>query len=87
MKKKVDIIITTGGTGGHIFPARALYFAIEEAGKYAPLVITDRQSYKSNMWHPCKVKGVRGGKIAGIYTEDKMTENQVVAKVRGYFAK
>lgn len=42
-KKKLTIALAAGGTGGHIFPAKALAEILVERGHY-PLLITDKRS-------------------------------------------
>lgn len=73
--KKQTIVLTAGGTGGHVFPARALAQDLISRG-YNVEFITDmrcdhyREHFKDIPFHPIRSSSLRGGilgKIASVY--------------------
>lgn len=59
---RVTVVLATGGTGGHVFPAEALAAQLSERG-IEPVLFTDRRgvSFGGDM----QVRRIRGGGIAG----------------------
>ena len=73
---KKKIILTTGGTGGHIFPAITTSNLLKEAG-YSVMIVGDKQleKYVDNI--ECEYKIVETGKTKSIKT--------VISLIKGFF--
>jgi|688.fasta_scaffold220346_2 UDP-N-acetylglucosamine--N-acetylmuramyl-(pentapeptide) pyrophosphoryl-undecaprenol N-acetylglucosamine transferase len=62
-----NIIITAGGTGGHLFPASVLAKSLAENSNYQVNIITDKRSFKYGAWgnSNSKIHSIYGGGIFG----------------------
>ena len=73
---KKRIILTTGGTGGHIFPAITTSNLLKEAG-YSVMIVGDKQLEKYADSIECEYKIVETGKTKSIKT--------VISLIKGFF--
>ena len=60
--ERVRVVLATGGTGGHVFPAEALAAQLRERG-IEPVLFTDRRG--NAFGDEVAVRRIRGGAIAG----------------------
>ena len=60
--ERVRVVLATGGTGGHVFPAEALAAQLRERG-IEPVLFTDRRG--NAFGEEVAVRRIRGGAIAG----------------------
>jgi UDP-N-acetylglucosamine--N-acetylmuramyl-(pentapeptide) pyrophosphoryl-undecaprenol N-acetylglucosamine transferase len=60
--ERVRVVLATGGTGGHVFPAEALAAQLRERG-IEPVLFTDRRG--DAFGDEVSVRRIRGGAIAG----------------------
>jgi UDP-N-acetylglucosamine--N-acetylmuramyl-(pentapeptide) pyrophosphoryl-undecaprenol N-acetylglucosamine transferase len=60
--ERVRVVLATGGTGGHVFPAEAVAAQLRERG-IEPVLFTDRRG--GSFGAETQVRRIRGGAIAG----------------------
>ena len=69
MKKKL-IVLTTGGTGGHIFPAEAVASYLKKESDYKLVFVTDKRVHVPAHWKPRAMPGFAQPDVSREITEN-----------------